>query len=233
MRISPVILTGLAAVVVAGGGLFGAGSASVAAETGDDTGFLTVTATPVDANFDNLAPGDEVSWLITVSNSATFDTSLRLRLESTTLGQLMTDEEFGLTVNLAVCDEAWSVAKRPVCEGGHIKNLSGPLALVQGGYELPILASESRAHYLAQVGFPAAAGNDFALLSDDLDFEVTGSGAAGLVPGDDGSSGMLAWSGITLLPLFLGGLLVASGVVLLISRREQARGLAAANRRDY
>ena len=223
MRVGAAVLAGVAGVVVAAGGLLGAGAASVAAETGDDTGFLSVTATPVAASFDNLAPGDEVSWLITVSNTADFDTVLRLRLESSTLGLLMTDADFGLSVNLAVCDQAWSVDPHPICAGGHTENLRGPLALVQGGYDLPVVAAESRAHYLAQIVFPAAAGNDFAQLADDLDFTVTASEATGLASGGDEPTGVLAWSGVTLLPLLLSGVLLVSGVVLVVARRAASR----------
>lgn len=226
MRVSAAVLAGVAAVVVAAGGLLGAGAASVTAETGgDDTGFLTVTATPVSGSFDNLAPGDRVSWLITATNRAAFDTALRLRLESSTLGLLMTDADFGLSVNLAVCDQGWTRDPRPVCAGGHTENLSGPLALVQGGYDLPVVAAQSRAYYLAQIVFPAAAGNDFAQLADDLDFEVTASEATGLPNGGDDPSGLLAWSGITLWPLLLGGLLLVSGVALVVARRGASRAV--------
>ncbi|TFD47311.1 hypothetical protein E3T55_15305 [Cryobacterium frigoriphilum] len=243
MRLNLVRSTRAAAVLlVAVGGALGPAGASVAADPGD---FLNVNSMPLPSSFENLAPGDDMSWFVTVSSSASFAAALTLTLESMHQGALMTDADLGLQITLALCDAVWTGAVDPVCGGTRTEIMTGALAVMQGGYTLPVLPPRSTAHYLAQIEFPYAATNDFALLNDDLVFHVVAgddsvtspgptsgetprpsspplvSTGDGGVPTPGGLPALLSTAGVTLLPLALGAALVGAGAVIV--RRARRR----------
>ncbi|MFC5931176.1 hypothetical protein D6T64_18230 [Cryobacterium melibiosiphilum] len=230
MRLTPAspgrrrVFAAAALFAVLGGALAPAG-ASVAVEADD---FFSVTTTAVTDSFTNLAPGDEVSWFVTLTNTATFDMPARLSLASTTLGRLMTDAEHGLHAQLLHCSLDWTAARLPVCAGDQMTILDGPLAVIQGGYDLPVLGAQSTAHYLVQIEFPFEATNIFQNRQDDLDFMVVVGDPSSRQPpastGDNaGLLGRLAQAGTTLVPLGLGAGLVVAGAIVVGRSRLRLR----------
>ena len=226
-----------AAVFAEAGLVLGPAGASVAAQ--DDA--FSVETTAVADSFVNLAPGDDVSWFVTLGNHADFDMSARLRLESFSLGALMTDADNGFQARVMRCDVQWTSARSPVCAGAPTVVVDGPLAVIQGGYDLPVLLRQSTAHYLVQIGFPYEAPNAFANARDDLSFEVLvggpsstpgteapppeGAGAPDPMASTGGAEllGRLSATGVTLTPLALGALLIGTGAFVVRRSRRAGR----------
>lgn len=211
---------GAAALIVLGTGALGVmltGTAALAAgDTASGADFLTVTSSPA-GGFENVAPGDTAGWLVTARSSASVDASLSLRVVSGSTSALATDAVQGLHMRLTACGTSWTGSEDSIrCPGTETAIATGPLALLLGGYTLPVLPAGSAAHYRAQVALPQDATNDVAGQTADLRFEITAvqdeadAGAASLA--QTGVSGPAPYRSLALA-------LLGAGSLVLVLRR--------------